>query len=78
MLDEAEHGVVLVSWGSMIRASALPDDKREELLQAFGSLKQLVIWKYENDTIPNKPSNVYIAKWLPQKDILCRASLTAI
>lgn len=71
MLVEAENGVVFVSWGSMIRASTLPDDKREELLQAFGSLKQLVIWKYENDTIQNKPSNVHIGKWFPQKDILC-------
>lgn len=74
MLDEAENGVVFVSWGSMLRASSLPDYKREELLKAFGSLKQLVIWKYENDTIPNQPSNVYIGKWFQQKDILCRSS----
>lgn len=75
MLDDAEHGVVFVSWGSMIRASTLPDYKREELLQAFGSLKQLVIWKYENETIPNKPANVYIQKWLPQRDILCNSCI---
>lgn len=70
-LDNAEHGVIYVSWGSMIRAESLPLAKREGLLQAFGEFKQKVIWKWENDTLPNQPANVMIRKWLPQRDILC-------
>lgn len=70
-LDASEHGVIYVSWGSMIRAESLPLAKREGLLQAFGQFKQNVIWKWENETLPNQPANVLIRNWLPQRDILC-------
>lgn len=71
LLDAADHGVIYISWGSMIRAATLPEDKRNSLLAALGSLKQTVIWKWENETLPNQPSNVHIRKWLPQREILC-------
>lgn len=70
-MDSAKDGIVFVSWGSLIQASSLPEYTRDELMQTFASLKQLVIWKYENDTVPNKPDNVHIMQWLPQRDILC-------
>lgn len=71
IMDSSEHGIIYVSWGSLIRAETLPVDKRIELLEAFGSLKQTVLWKWENDTLPNKPDNVHIQKWMPQREILC-------
>lgn len=70
-LDSAKDGVIYVSWGSMIRAESLPVEKRNSFLKAFGSFKQKVLWKWENATLPNQPSNVFIRKWMPQKDILC-------
>ncbi|CAM6032173.1 unnamed protein product, partial [Sphagnum compactum] len=70
-LDTAHNGVILISWGSMIRADSLPDHKRDALMQALKQFKQRVIWKWENGTVPNVPNNVYIRPWLPQKDILC-------
>lgn len=36
----------------------------------MSKLKQRVIWKFEDETIPNLPKNVLIRKWLPQSDIL--------
>lgn len=71
-MDSAEHGVIYVSWGSLIQFSSMPEGTREELLLTFGALKQQIVWKFENDTLPNKPKNVYISKWLPQKDVLCK------
>lgn len=72
ILDSANDGVIYVSWGSMIRAESLPEHKRNSLLKAFGTFKkQQVIWKWENETLPNQPDNVFIRKWLPQKKILC-------
>lgn len=32
----------------------------------FRRLKQRVIWKFEDESIPNLPENVLIRKWLPQ------------
>ncbi|XP_031635700.1 UDP-glucuronosyltransferase 1-3-like [Contarinia nasturtii] len=74
-LDSATDGVIYVSWGSKVLASSLPDQKRESLLKAFGSLKQKILWKFENDALPNQPENVFIRKWLPQRDILCHPNV---
>lgn len=71
-MDSADNGVIYISWGSMIRAETLPDDKREAILHALGKLKQKVLWKWENDTLPNQPPNVFIRKWLPQREVLCK------
>lgn len=59
----------------MIRAESLPVEKREALLNAFASFKQTILWKWENDTLPNQPTNVYIQKWMPQRDILCHPNV---
>lgn len=63
--------MIYVSWGSVIRAETLPVEKREALLNVFGLMKQKVLWKWENDTLPNQPGNVLIKKWMPQREILC-------
>lgn len=70
-LDSADNGVIYISWGSMIKADTLPADKRDGILQALAMQPQKVLWKWENDTIPNKPDNVFIRKWMPQRDVLC-------
>ncbi|KAH8378116.1 hypothetical protein KR093_009383, partial [Drosophila rubida] len=70
LLDNAEDGVILISWGSMIRANSLSTAKRDGIVRAVARLKQQVIWKWENETLPNQPANVHIMKWLPQRDIL--------
>lgn len=75
ILDSAKDGVIYVSWGSMIRAETLPDDKRTSLLKAFGSFRQTVLWKWENSTLENQPKNVHIRKWMQQRDILCKLSV---
>lgn len=69
-LDSSKNGVLFFSWGSMVRTASLPKEKLEEILRVLGSLKENVIWKWENEDLPNKPKNVMIKKWLPQFDIL--------
>lgn len=75
ILDSAKDGVIYVSWGSMIRAETLPEDKRTSLLKAFGSFRQTVLWKWENATLPNQPKNVHIRKWMQQREILCKREI---
>ena len=74
-LDNAESGVVFISWGSMIKAETMPVVKRDAIVKAMKRLKQRVIWKWENETLANKPDNMYINKWLPQRDILCHPNV---
>lgn len=74
-LDNADNGVVFISWGSMIKAETLPVAKRDAIVRAVKRLKQRVIWKWENETLANKPDNMYISKWLPQRDILCHPNV---
>ena len=58
--------------GSFIQSTDWPVDKRDALVKAFARMDQRVIWKYENETLPNKPDNMLIGKWFPQRDILGR------
>ena len=59
-----------MSFGSVLKASVMSDDKLEALLKVFGKLKQKILWKWETDRMKDKPSNVMLHKWLPQQDVL--------
>lgn len=75
-MDNANNeGVIYLSFGSCIRSVDLPAEKLNALLDTFRTLKQKVLWKFENETIPNLPSNVMIRKWLPQNDLLAHRNL---
>jgi glucuronosyltransferase len=74
-INESAHGVIYFSLGSMIKGHTFPDEKRREFLKAFGRLPQRVLWKWENDSMPGKPDNVMIQKWMPQLDILCHPNV---
>ena len=65
-----KEGVIYVSFGSVLKASVMSEDKRKALLSVFGKLKQKVLWKWETDYMEDKPSNVMLHKWLPQQDVL--------
>ncbi|KAK5642853.1 hypothetical protein RI129_009020 [Pyrocoelia pectoralis] len=43
--------------------------------QCVSKLKQRVIWKWEDDHLPDKPSNVLIRSWLPQQHILAHPNV---
>lgn len=74
-VDEAEHGVIYMSLGAFVKSALMPVEKIHELLNAFGKLKQRVLWKFENENIPSLPKNVMIKKWLPQADILAHKNV---
>lgn len=45
------------------------------LLDTFKTLKQRILWKYEDESLADIPSNVMIRKWLPQNDILAHPNV---
>ncbi|XP_045772911.1 UDP-glycosyltransferase UGT5-like [Maniola jurtina] len=75
LLDESKHGVVYVSFGSNIKSAELPEEKKKAFLNVFKRLKQTVLWKWEEDELDDKPENVVIRKWLPQKEILAHPNI---
>lgn len=74
-LDNSKHGVILFSLGSFIQSTDMPPEIIAIFLNVFSKLKQDIIWKFEDDSMPNIPPNVKISKWLPQSDILAHPNV---
>lgn len=72
---EAQHGVIYFSMGSNIKSADLPTARLQVLMQAFGRLKQRVLWKFEQQQLTDQPANVLISKWFPQPDILAHPNV---
>ncbi|XP_049828786.1 UDP-glucosyltransferase 2-like [Schistocerca gregaria] len=69
-MDEAEHGVVLFTFGSTIRPEAMPEEVTAAMAAAFAELPQRVLWKGNPGGVPNLSPNVMMRRWLPQIDVL--------
>lgn len=74
-LDEAKEGVLYFNLGSMVKAASMTEETLNTILRVLGSLPRKVIWKWEVDDLPHRPSNVLIRKWLPQFDILAHPNV---
>ncbi|XP_062134229.1 UDP-glycosyltransferase UGT5-like, partial [Drosophila sulfurigaster albostrigata] len=74
-LDESKHGVIYFSLGSQVRSADLPPEKLKIFLDVFGSLKQRILWKFEDEKLPNLPANVMVKSWMPQNDILAHPNV---
>ncbi|XP_065216418.1 UDP-glycosyltransferase UGT5-like [Planococcus citri] len=74
-INESTHGVIYFCLGSLLKAKTMPVHIRQAFEDAFRQLPQRVLWKWENETLPNKPDNVMIKKWMPQRDILAHPNI---
>lgn len=72
-IDEAETGVIYISWGSQIKSATLNEETAVNMVRALKRLNMRVIWKWETETLPCDASDrIMLKKWLPQKDIICK------
>jgi len=69
IMDSAKNGVIFFSMGSNLKSSDMDIELRTILLEKFSTMKETVLWKFEND-LPNRPANVIIQSWMPQNSIL--------
>ncbi|PSN58171.1 hypothetical protein C0J52_00971 [Blattella germanica] len=70
-LDGATEGAIYFSLGTNVRSDAMTREKIQIFNDVFSQLSEFrVLWKYEDDNLPEMPSNVMICKWFPQQDIL--------
>uniref|UniRef100_W8ASC2 UDP-glucuronosyltransferase 2B15 n=1 Tax=Ceratitis capitata TaxID=7213 RepID=W8ASC2_CERCA len=74
-LDEAENGAIYFSLGSNVESKDMPAEYLKIFLDVFRSMKQRVLWKFENESIANLPANVMVKKWMPQSDILAHPNV---
>ncbi|XP_063536413.1 UDP-glucosyltransferase 2-like [Cydia strobilella] len=70
-LNESSEGVILFSFGSLIKTASIPKYKEEIIINALSKLKQRVVWKYENsDEEGTITGNIMRVKWIPQSELL--------
>ncbi|XP_030763810.1 UDP-glucuronosyltransferase 2B33-like [Sitophilus oryzae] len=69
-LDDSKNGVVYFSLGSTVKGTFLPRKTVELFTSVFRNLPYNVLWKWENNTMDQKPDNVFLSKWIPQINVL--------
>jgi Glycosyl transferases, related to UDP-glucuronosyltransferase len=70
-IEGAKDGVIYFSLGTNMQSASLQEDKRKAIVDSFKQFpRHRIIWKWEEDILPDLPSNVICRKWLPQHDIL--------
>lgn len=74
-LDNSEKPIIYMSLGSNVQSSEMNENLVNIFLNVFKSLPYNVVWKWEVDTMKNKPDNVFIQKWLPQADLLAHPKI---
>ena len=75
-LAKSKNGVVYVSFGSVIKGSLMTEENKRILLNVFKRFPQYdFLWKWDQDTMPGKPDNVLLSKWLPQRNVLAHPNL---
>ncbi|XP_030383488.1 UDP-glucuronosyltransferase 2B15-like [Scaptodrosophila lebanonensis] len=75
-LAKAKHGAILFSLGSNLKGEHIQPEIITKIFNALSSLKQHVIWKWEDPKhLPGTASNIMYKKWLPQDDILAHKKI---
>lgn len=74
-LDGADHGAVYFSLGTHVKSSRMSADRIQAFVDVFKGLPQRVLWKFEEDSVPGLSSNVMLAKWIPQADVLAHPNV---
>lgn len=69
-MDAAKEGVIYFSMGSNLKPSKIPSQTKQAILKVLGSRKEKVLWKWDEESIPNQPENIKLSTWFPQQDIL--------
>ncbi|XP_065082716.1 UDP-glycosyltransferase UGT5-like [Ochlerotatus camptorhynchus] len=74
-LDGAKEGAIYFSLGTNLKSSDLPKEKLNAILNVFRPMKQRIVWKFEDESVKDLPSNVLIKSWMPQNDILAHPNV---
>lgn len=71
-INEGKEGFIYVSFGSFIDFLTFPKDVQQTFINALKKFPNIqFIWKL-NETPENLPKHIFVDKWLPQQDLLCK------
>uniref|UniRef100_A0A182K1U4 FAD-binding PCMH-type domain-containing protein n=1 Tax=Anopheles christyi TaxID=43041 RepID=A0A182K1U4_9DIPT len=74
-IEQSEHGVIYFSMGSNLKPSKMDLQKRNDVIKVLSSVKQNIIWKWDDDTLVVDKKKFLIGKWFPQDDILAHPNV---
>lgn len=69
-IESAENGVIYFSLGGNLRPSKMKKEKKNAIISVLKSLKQKVIWKWDDESLKLNSDQFLIGKWFPQDEIL--------
>ncbi|CAK1556338.1 unnamed protein product [Leptosia nina] len=75
ILDESINGVLYINFGTNVKSSELPPEKKNAFLNVFNRLNITVLWKFEDDINTKMIPNVVVRKWFPQRKILAHPNI---
>ncbi|XP_076063299.1 UDP-glucosyltransferase 2-like [Oratosquilla oratoria] len=73
-IEEAKHGVIFFSLGSMIQGRTIPPHALNVFIHTFARLNQRVIWTSDLE-IGGLSDNVLVGKWFPQQDVIAHPNV---
>ncbi|KYN01364.1 Ecdysteroid UDP-glucosyltransferase [Cyphomyrmex costatus] len=73
-ITDAPNGFIYMSLGTNVRFSSLSEHIQSTFRDVFASLPYKILWKHDSE-LPNKPDNIFIAKWFPQQSILAHPNI---
>lgn len=79
LLEKRKHNM-LISFGSMVKSSTMPEVWRNSILSSIRQFPNITfIWKYESDDVKwaEGVENVHFLKWIPQTALLNDIRVTA-
>ncbi|XP_014213310.1 UDP-glucuronosyltransferase 1-6-like [Copidosoma floridanum] len=77
-LDDSVHGVVYLSFGSMVLVESLPKEQLEEIYAAFAKIAPMrVLMKVVDESVlpAGLPDNVVTMPWIPQIPLLAHKNV---
>ncbi|KAM7353784.1 UDP-glycosyltransferase UGT5-like [Cochliomyia hominivorax] len=75
-LSSSDKDILFISWGSMIKASTLEQEKLQAILNVLIKMDVKVIWKWETDEVPINSEQFLFIKWAPQLALICHPKIS--
>ncbi|XP_055920769.1 UDP-glycosyltransferase UGT5-like [Eupeodes corollae] len=75
IVNSSKDGVIYLSFGSNVGSRELGPKVIYDLYKVMSSLKETVLWKWDDSPKPGNAKNIHFLKWLPQDDLLAQKNV---